>query len=211
MGRGFVTLNGGTMRLSTVANAQPITFAGGTFNPLAASFAFGSSFNLTGCGVFEVDSGKTMTLSAANPLRGSAPLNKTGEGVLAITGSGATMTGPVNVNAGTLRLTGCLPGSTNMTVAADATLEVATGTASFNAQTVLRVEAGGKMNLTGTGSVSVDALWLGGVPKFGHGRRYGSSSHVGDVDIVDDRFFSGTGILVVTGRSVGEGTTIIFR
>ena len=210
-GRSTVTLNGGVMRLTTVNNQQPITIAGGVFHPLPTDFVFGSSFLLTGDGAFEIDEGKTMTLNAANPLRGNAPLNKGGNGTLIITGSGATMTGPVNVNVGTLRLTGCLPSSTNMTVAADATLEVATGTASFHAQTVLRVEAGGKVNLTGTGTVSVDALWLGNLPKFGHGRRYGSSSHVGDVDIVDDRFFSGTGILVVTGRSVGEGTTIIFR
>jgi autotransporter-associated beta strand protein len=211
MGRGLVTLNGGTMQLSTVNNAQPIVFAGGFFRPLPASFAFVSGFELTGDGAFEIDSGKTMTLSAANPLRGAAPLNKIGEGVLTITGTGATMTGPVNVNAGTLRLTGCLPNSTNMIVAADATLEAATGTASFNAQTALRIETGGKLNLTGTGSVSVDALWLGGVPRMGHGRRYGSSSHAGAVDVVDDRFFVGTGVLVVTGRSLGDGTTIIVR
>ena len=211
MGSGIVTLNGGTMRLSTIVNPQPITISGGTFRPLPASFTFPSGFNLTGEGVFEIDEGKTMTLNAANPLRGNAPLNKGGDGTLVITGSGATMTGPVNVNSGTLRLTGCLPNSTNMTVAADATLEVATGSASFHAQTVLCVETGGKVNLTGTGTVSVDALWLGNLPKFGHGRRYGSSSHVGNVDVVDDRFFTGTGILVVTGRSVGEGTMIIFR
>ena len=210
-GRCTVTLSNGTMRLTTVSNQRPITFAGGVFNPLPADFTFGSSFLLTGDGAFEVDAGKTMTLSAANPLNGSAPLNKSGDGTLAITGSGAELTGPVNVNAGTLRLAGSLPNSTNMTVAADATLEVATDTASFNAQTVLSVARDGKLNLTGAGSVSVDALWLGGLPKFGHGRRYGSSSHAGEVDIVDDRYFTGTGVLVVTGRSVGEGTTIIIR
>ena len=48
-----------------------------------------------GDGVFEIDEGKTMTLNAANPLRGSAPLNKGGDGTLVITGSGATMTGSV--------------------------------------------------------------------------------------------------------------------
>ena len=211
MGNGIVTLNGGTMRLNTIVNPQPITISGGTFRPLPASFTFPSGFNLTGEGVFEIDEGKTMTLNAANPLRGNAPLNKGGDGTLVITGSGAGLTGAVNVNGGTLRLTGCLPNSTNMAVAAGATLEIATGTAAFNAQTVLSVARDGKLNLTGTGSVSVDALWLDGLPKFGHGRRYGSSGHTGEVDIVDDRFFSGTGVLVVTGCSVGEGTMIIFR
>ena len=211
MYNGIVTLNGGTMRLNAVNNVKPIILGGGFFRPLPVAFTFASSFELTGDGAFEIDAGKTMTLNAANPLRGAAPLNKVGEGVLTITGTEATMTGPVNVNAGTLRLTGCLPNSTNMIVAADATLEVATGTASFNAQTALRIETGGKLNLTGTGAVSVDALWLGGVPRMGHGRRYGSSSHAGAVDIVDDRFFTGTGVLIVTGRSLGDGTTIIVR
>ena len=199
------------MRLNTINSPQPIIFAGGFFRPLPTAFTFGSSFELTGDGAFEIDAGKTMTLNAANPLRGNGPLNKLGEGALVITGTGATMTGPVNVNAGTLRLTGCLPNSTNMTVTANATLEAATGTTSFNEQTALHIETGGKLNLTGTGTVSVDALWLGGVPRMGHGRRYGSSSHAGEVDIVDDRFFTGTGVLVVTGRSLGDGTTIIFR
>jgi autotransporter-associated beta strand protein len=208
---GIVTLNGGTMRLNAVNNVKPIILGGGLFRPLPAAFTFASSFELTGDGAFEIDAGKTMTLNVANPLRGAAPLNKVGEGVLTITGTEATMTGPVNVNAGTLRLTGSLPNSTNMIVAADATLEVATGTTSFNAQTALRIEAGGKLNLTGTGTVSVDALWLGGVPRMGHGRRYGSSNHASDVDIVDDRFFTGSGVLIVTGRSLGDGTTVIFR
>ena len=211
MSGGRVTLNGGTMRLNTINSPQPIIFAGGFFRPLPTAFTFGSSFELTGDGAFEIDAGKTMTLNAANPLRGNGPLNKLGEGVLVITGTGATLIGPVNVNAGTLRLTGSLPYSTNMTVTANATLEAATGTTSFNEQTALHIETGGKLNLTGTGAVSVDALWLGGVPRMGHGRRYGSSSHAGAVDVVDDRFFTGTGVLIVTGRSLGDGTTIIFR
>lgn len=206
-----VTLNGGTMRLTTVENQKPIIFSGGVFRPLPAAFTFGSSFEMTGDGAFEVDAGKTMTLNAANPLRGNAPLNKAGEGVLAITGTGAGMTGPVNVDAGTLRLAGTLPNATNFNVAAGATLEVATGTASFNAQTVLRVAKDGKLNLTGTGSVSVDALWLEERPQYGFGRRYGSSSHAGEVDIVDDKHFVGTGVLVVAGKSLGAGTTIILR
>ena len=206
-----VTLNGGTMRLTTVENQKPIIFSGGVFRPLPAAFTFGSSFEMTGDGAFEVDAGKTMTLNAANPLRGNAPLNKAGEGVLAITGTGAGMTGPVNVDAGTLRLAGALPNATNFNVAAGATLEVATGTASFNAQTVLRVAKDGKLNLTGTGSVSVDALWLEERPQYGFGRRYGSSSHTGEVDIVDDKHFVGTGVLVVVGKSLGAGTTIILR
>ena len=51
---------------------------------------------------------------------------------------------------------------------------------------------------------------IGGKLMRGDGRKYGSSAHVQNVDVVDDVHFSGSGILVVTGH-VYRGIYIDFR
>ncbi|MBR4654731.1 MAG: hypothetical protein IKO72_15355 [Kiritimatiellae bacterium] len=211
-GNGEIFLNGGRMRLNAMSGNRAFTFTGGVFNPLATAFSFTAYFNLAGVGEIEVDEGKTMTFTLDNPLRGAGLLKKTGKGTMTVSSTGSLMTGSASVDAGTLEISGRLRNVTNVTVAADATLSVACNASApaVSATTALKVDAGGRVALGGTGTLSIDSLMLDGMPQRGRGRRYGSSDHAGEVDVVDDVHFSGTGVLVVTGRTL-LGTTLYFK
>ncbi len=207
-----IHLNGGEMRLNTVGGNQNIVmyFKGGTFHPLSTDFACTNWITLEGNGVFVVDKNKTLTIERANPFDGRGELNKEGEGTMIVTKRSDWFYGPVNVREGTLDFAGSLRGG-DMTVSSGATLKLACGeTSQFNPASSIHVASGGKVDLNGTGEISVDSLTLGGMPQRGRGRRYGSSDHAGAVDVVNDTYFTGSGVLIVTGRTL-SGTLIKLR
>ncbi|MBR4654253.1 MAG: autotransporter-associated beta strand repeat-containing protein [Kiritimatiellae bacterium] len=209
---GSVYLNGGEMRLNAMAGNQNILmyFKGGTFHPLAQDFTSAVWIELDSNGVFQVDKDCTLTLTRNNVFSGRGELNKEGEGTMVVQTVSQYYYGPVNVREGTLDFAGSIRDG-DMTVSPGATLRLACGeTSQFNPACSIKVERNGRLVLNGTGSISVDSLMLGDFPQRGHGRRYGSSDHVGEVDVVNDVYFSGPGVLVVTGRT-RSGTLIKLR
>jgi autotransporter-associated beta strand protein len=72
-----------------------------------------------GDAIANVDAG--ITAEWAGPISGFSPLTKTGTGILVLSSSSSTHSGPVAVSAGTLRVNGTLP-SSSVSVASGATL-----------------------------------------------------------------------------------------
>lgn len=112
----------------------------------------------------------TITVNAMNPggvalinapLAGTAGFAKSGAGVLALGNVAHTITGPVTVNAGTLRLDVALPPTTPITLGNGTTLQTnlnmdATGSRQFN------VASGSTVNLDITGDVELGRMTADG-------------------------------------------------
>ena len=125
-------------------------------------------------------------------LSGSGLFGKRGTGTVTLTEVN-TYTGPTDIDGGTLRLSGNgeLSTSTDVDVAASATLELVNATTSIN-------------NLTGTGSVVLNAnsaLFVG--------QNGGSSTFGGVVSGAGDFAHLGAGTLTLTGNNTYTGTTTI--
>ena len=112
--------------------------------------------------------------TGADLLNASGGLAKVGAGELTLSSSNNSYSGPTNVSAGTLNVTGALLGNTAVTVAGGATLSgagsiagtvgVAGGASSANQGTISLVDGAiGTLTLNNTGS-STTVLTLGGSP-----------------------------------------------
>jgi autotransporter-associated beta strand protein len=139
-----VTLDGNrTVGTVTTTSVNPWSIDPGTGGTLTVA-----TVSVTGNGA--------LTVSAA--LAGTT-FTKTGGGTLIVSNSGGSYSGAINVNAGTLRLTGSgsySPGGNTVTVASGATLDVTglTGGSQYGGAptTLLGLNSGD--TLTGTGTVS---------------------------------------------------------
>lgn len=157
-GFGGVRVQGGVLQISAdnnLGNANNrVLLEGGTFRA-AGTFTTAAArvFETTGPGgTINVTAGNTLTLNTADRLRGSAPLTKTGDGILALNEANANFTGNATLSGGITRLGNhqALGTSTSAThtVGPGATLEAAfsNGT-NFQANLVL---AGGTLVRTST-------------------------------------------------------------
>lgn len=163
---GATFLNGGTTIISANANlGAPLSGAALNLNNatlrvtadvILSNGAVGTNnraVNLNGIGgTFEVDATRTLTIGGA--ISGPGGLTKTGAGTLDIRNAG-TLSGPTNVNAGTLRLGAAVnPTRTDMTVGASGTLDIF-GFANFVGSLA------GSGTVTNTGAAAV-TLTVGG-------------------------------------------------
>ncbi len=108
-------------------NAAQFVLDDGVFSPLASMAFNNPNSGITinpGGGLFNIGSGLILTNN--NPLAGTGALTNGGAGTLILNGSGASYTGNVYVNAGTLAIgaSGSLPNSPAISVASGATFDV---------------------------------------------------------------------------------------
>ena len=215
-GFGKLTVSGGTLRVGSggiavdAGGPYSITY-GGVGGTVKATADFASPLNavLKGSGVnaavFDPD-GYTITLSGQ--LQGSGDLVKAGTGTLALAG-GSVYTGKTRVNGGTLRLSGSgrLLSSTDIQVAAGATLDIQTiGGALADTATLTVANDGDTATGVSLGAgvaETVSALVLGGVAQVTPGS-YGSTAS--GANYVMDEYFSGSGVVLLGTGTYWDGT-----
>jgi autotransporter-associated beta strand protein len=190
------------------ANWQGGTVPSGSGNSagFALDFTPGASVTLDGsrtigrvistsANPWSIDPGTGGTLSAASfivtgggPLTVTAPLagtdfTKDGSGTLTVSNPGSAYTGPININAGTLKLVGSgnySPVGIEVSLASGATLDVTglTGGPRFGGDPSLRLNVGNGDTLDGTGTVS------GGLRVTNGGTVYPGNNGVGALTVV---------------------------
>lgn len=156
--------NGGTLSIvnqTSLATASTIGLDGGKL-VINANYAGGANQVLNfgaGGGTVEVADGVLATKNGA-AFTGSGTFNKTGTGTLSIqSGGGATITGAVNINQGTLRFTSSrLTASDTVTVNSGGTLLVL-DSANYNAATPFVAGLGKSLVLNGDGHNGAGA-WM---------------------------------------------------
>ena len=128
---GGTLINSGTAVLdlqNVTVVGEPVTIAvsGATLKASTGTSSLGGAVTISAAATasaIDVGSGAQLTLSGVISGSGSNTVNKTGAGVLVVSGTGNTHTGAVNVNAGTLLVNGNLASNANaVTVAAGSTL-----------------------------------------------------------------------------------------
>jgi fibronectin-binding autotransporter adhesin len=140
---GYATLKpDGTISSIEITNPgvgyAPITNGAGTFNP---------TIILTGGGGTASFSTSALSLST---LSSSGGIEKYGAGTITMSASASNFAGPVNVNAGTLFVSGTFSGSGQANVASTAELRVSGQVAS----SVINVASGGALSLIAPGSAN---------------------------------------------------------
>ena len=210
---GEVNLTGGLFKLgSAMANVgSGVTFnlGGGRLEPKTTAWiTIPSPTVFTGVGgdiTFGVEAGRTVWLSGTSS--GSGGFSKEGAGALLLSGTHA-FDGTARLSAGTCTVTGSVTRCTNLLVAASAHLTLQHSGSTLNTNLWLKVAADGQVHLDFTGEVEVGQLTLNGYECAGRGRRYGSSAHASEVDVIKNDFFTGTGVLKVVGPR-GPGGTVL--
>lgn len=217
---GEIRLSGGRFKLGAVeANMgadATFYFGGGRLEPKSASWLLLRSPTVfTGIGgdmTFAPALGQAIQLVAAASSSGSGGFVKEGGGLLYLSNTNA-FAGAAAINGGTctVAVAGCLTRCTNLLVGADAHFTLLRNGAALNTNLWLKVAADGKVHLDFTNEVEVGHLVLNGYECPGRGRRYGSSAHATEVDLVRNDFFTGTGVLKVVGPRGPDGTVIAVR
>lgn len=144
-GYGEYHLTGGVMNIGTngissgIGSRYLVALGGGTGGVIRAKSSFSSALNMSLLGTnaaeavtFEAPEGGSVTLSGI--LSGNGGFNKAGSGLLTLTTSAETCTGPATVKAGTLALSvpNQLQTSTAVTVDAGASLDLGATTQVIN-------------------------------------------------------------------------------
>jgi len=157
-----------------------------------------------GAGALIIDQSGSTTFSG--DITGSGSLTKAGSGTLTLGGT-STYTGDTAVINGTLVLadSGALSGATNIIVSAGAAMTLQrVGNGSLNDQSIIRVVAGGKVNLADGVNENVKQLFLGsGNTVAGTWGSFESSAKHRT-----DEYFTGSGMMTVEEY---DGTLLIVR
>jgi len=163
---GRLYLNGGTVSANLFVKGTGsaiIKFNGSTVKATDSSDDYFSGFDSAD---LEVQSGglkfhtNGFTVGISQSLAGEGGLQKLGTGTLTVEGAN-TYTGATTVSEGTLLVTGSLEGSTWLSVATGATLEIASNF-SLNDEIVLALVTGSNVVLSFTGTETIGALSING-------------------------------------------------
>ncbi|AII46334.1 hypothetical protein KR49_07725 [Synechococcus sp. KORDI-49] len=126
---GATNINGGTLEVTgSLSDSTAVTVAEDATYDVASTDTIGS---IAGAGSIQLTSGKTLTAGGNNNsttvsgvISGAGSFTKAGTGTTIFSGNN-TYEGATNINGGTLEVTGSLSDSTAVTVAEDATYDVA--------------------------------------------------------------------------------------
>ena len=149
---GTTISNGAILDLNSVnyTDAESVVInTGGTLSASNGASSLAGNITLSGDATIDVD-GTSLTLSGL--IGGSNSINKTGDGLLIVSGNNSSQDGTVSINDGTLRFTSS--GSTataTINVASGATLDLSDKDLNYNLRTI---------TLAGSGHNGVGALYL---------------------------------------------------
>jgi len=212
---GATTVNGGTVAIAADSGlgaapgsvtAAQLTLNGGTLQTTAnmtLATNRGTTLGAAG-GTFNTNTGTTLTYGGVIAGTSSGALTKTGDGILALSGS-ATYDGATNINAGILQVSGSntrLPTGTALTVATGATLDL-----TDRGSTVGSIAGNGTITKT-TGTGTNRTIVTGGdnsSTAFSGNLLNSSGAGNGSLALTKN----GTGTFTLSGANTYDGTTII--
>ena len=197
---GRTIIEGGTVSISNSANLgytpgsvdpDNIILNSGTLNTTSdITLATNKGITLTGNGTINTDDGTTFTYGGV--ITSTGDLIKSGSGTLVLSGT-SDYTGNTNINAGTLKLTGALSNSTDLTIASSATLDLQ-ASQQFSSL---------DLNGTITRSAGTSALTVSGTSDLGGNvTTSGSQTYTGATTL------SASNTLTTTNSNISFGNTI---